>query len=144
MNIEKTIEFILDMQAKAEERFAKAEERFVKSERRLDRMERVVAQNNRLVARLARAGVALRSEVRRHERAIVRIEENLAEATDKLNVLIDIVEKNEKWQAKAEEKLARRDKFQARTDENLMEITDKLNALTDLVDKSLRRNGGAR
>ena len=93
MNIEKTMEFILDLQAKAEERWAKAEERFAKSERRLDRMERMVAQNNRLVARLGRAGVTLRSDVRRHERAITRIEDNLAEATDKLNGLIDIVDK---------------------------------------------------
>jgi uncharacterized coiled-coil protein SlyX len=115
MNIEKTIEFILDNQAKAEERWAKAEGRFAKfektiefildnqakaeersnkSERRLDRLERMVAQNNRLVARLARAGVTLRSDVRRHERAITRTEENLAEATDKLNALIDVVDKS--------------------------------------------------
>ena len=100
MNIEKTIEFILDSQAKAEERWARAEERWTKaeersnrSERRLDRLERMVAQNNRLVTRLARAGVTLRSDVRRHERAITRIEENLAEATDKLNALIDVVDK---------------------------------------------------
>ena len=70
-------------------------------------MERMVGQNNRLVSRLAGAGVTLRSDVRRHERAITRIEENLAEATDKLNGLIDIVNKSEKWQARAEEKLAR-------------------------------------
>lgn len=50
-------------------------------------MERVVAQNNRL------AGVALRSDVRRHERAIIGVEENLAEATDKLNARIDFVDK---------------------------------------------------
>ena len=144
MNIEKNMEFILDMQAKCEERWAKSEERFAKSERRRTAMERMVGQNNRLVARLARAGVTLRSDVRRHERAITRIEENLAEATDKLNGLIDIVDKSEKWQARAEEKLARSDKFQARTEENLAEITDKLNALVDLVNMSLRRNGGGR
>jgi hypothetical protein len=34
MNIEKNMEFILDMQAKCEERWAKSEERFAKSERR--------------------------------------------------------------------------------------------------------------
>jgi len=132
MNIEKTMEFILDMQAKCEKRWAKSEERFAKSERRRTAMERMVGQNNRLVARLARAGVTLRSDVRRHERAI------------KLNGLIDIVDKSEKWQARAEEKLARSDKFQARTEENLAEITDKLNALVDLVNMSLRRNGGGR
>ena len=94
MNVEKTIEFILNNQARAEERWARAEERSNRSERRLDRLERMVAQNNRLVARLARAGVTLRSEARRHERAITRIEENLAEATDKLNALIDVVDKS--------------------------------------------------
>src|SRR5262249_19739832 len=66
--------------------------RFAKSERRMDRMERMVGQNNRLVALLARAGVTLRSDAGPHERAITRIEENLAEATDKLNGLIDIVD----------------------------------------------------
>ena len=34
MNIEKNMEFILDMQAKCEKRWAKSEERFAKSERR--------------------------------------------------------------------------------------------------------------
>jgi hypothetical protein len=42
MDVEKTIEFILDMQAKGEERWAKAD-------RRMDRLER-------LVERLARSG----------------------------------------------------------------------------------------
>lgn len=64
----------------------KAEVRFARAERRLDRLEHLVAQ-------LARVGVTLRSDVRRHERAVLRIEENLAEATDKLNGLIDYVDK---------------------------------------------------
>lgn len=128
MDIEKTMEFILESQAKSEQRWAKAEERWAKAEERwakadrrmdrlealaerlirsgefllenqakaegrLDRMEHLVGQNNRLVTRLAHAGVALRSDVRRHERAITRIAENLAEATDKLNALIDVVDK---------------------------------------------------
>jgi len=67
----------------------------------MDRMERMVGQNNRLVALLARAGVTLRSDAGPHERAITRIEENLAEATDKLNGLIDIVDKSERWPARA-------------------------------------------
>jgi hypothetical protein len=94
------MEFILEQQARFEANqarfeanFAKADARFAQAERRLDRIERVVAQNNRLVARLARAGVALRGDVRRHEQTIARIEENLAEATGKLNALIDFVDK---------------------------------------------------
>jgi hypothetical protein len=100
------MEFILDMQAKCEERWAKADERWAKADERwakadgrLKRMEHLVAQNNRLVTRLARAGVALRSDVRRHERAITRITENLAEATEKLNALIDVVDK---WPPRSE------------------------------------------
>ena len=100
MDVNKTIDFILDQQARfeanqarLEANFAKADGRFAQAERRLDRLERLVGQNNRLVARLARAGVSFRSDVRRHERAILRIEENLAEATDKLNGLIDFVDK---------------------------------------------------
>ena len=93
MNIEKTMEFILHMQARAEERWAKAEERFARSERRLDRIERVLAQTNRVVAGLARSGVSLRSDVRKLQEFRARTEENLAEITDKLNALIDIVDK---------------------------------------------------
>jgi len=91
---QKTIEFILDNQAKIEERFAKADGRFAKSERRLDRIERVLAQTNRVVAGLARSGVSLRSDVRTLQKFRVRTEENLAEITDKLIVLIDIVDKS--------------------------------------------------
>lgn len=64
------------------------------------RSPRVLAQNNRIVGRLASAGVALRSDVRRngkmmaqHEKMMARHEEWLAEVEDKLNGLIDIVDK---------------------------------------------------
>jgi hypothetical protein len=87
MNIEKTMEFILGMQAKAEERWAK-------SERRMDRIERVLAQTNRVVAGLARSGVSLRSDVRKLQKFRARTEENLAEITDKLNALVDLVNKS--------------------------------------------------
>ena len=49
-----------------------------------------------MLARLAGTGVASRSDVRRHKRANLRIEKNLAEATDKLNGLIDIVDKQKR------------------------------------------------
>ncbi len=146
MNIEKTMEFILDMQAKCEERWAKADERFAKSERRLDRIEGILAQTNHVVASLARYGVSFRSDVRelqkfraRSEKWQAKTDENLAEITDKLNGLIDF---SDKFRTRSEENLARSHKFQSRTEKNLAEITDKLNDLSDLVEKSLRRNGG--
>lgn len=76
---------------RADQRFAQAEKRFAQAEKRLDRLERglaensrIVAQNNRIVAQLARSGVTLRSDVRRTEK-------NLAEVSEKLNILIDVV-----------------------------------------------------
>jgi septal ring factor EnvC (AmiA/AmiB activator) len=80
--------------AKVEASFAKANIRFAQAEKRLDRLERLVAQNNHLVAQLARYGVSLRSDIRRHERAIARLEEVHSETDGKLNALIDIVDKS--------------------------------------------------
>ena len=87
MNVEKTIESILDIQAKAEARADRAD-------RRMDRLENVVKQ-------LVRSGLLLRSDVRelqkfraRSEKFQARTEENLAEITNKLDALIDIVDKS--------------------------------------------------
>ena len=69
------------------------------AEKRLDRLERVVALNNRVVTRLVRYRVSLRSDVRRIDKALAeatehlaKIDVKLAEADDKLNALIDIVD----------------------------------------------------
>jgi septal ring factor EnvC (AmiA/AmiB activator) len=94
MNVEKTVEFILEQQARVAENFARASIRFAQTEKRLDRLERLVAQNNHLVGRLARYGVSLRSDIRRHEKAIARLEEIHSETDDKLNALIDIFDKS--------------------------------------------------
>ena len=87
MNVEETIESILDIQAKAEARADRAD-------RRMDRLETVVKQ-------LVRSGLSLRSDVRelqkfraRSEKFQARTEENLAEITNKLDALIDIVDKS--------------------------------------------------
>jgi ectoine hydroxylase-related dioxygenase (phytanoyl-CoA dioxygenase family) len=100
MNVEKTIEFILEMQAKAEERFARAEARADRADRRMDRLEASIAQTNRVVKALVRTGRGLRSDVRELQRYRVeaekfhaRTEENLSEITGKLDALIDIVDK---------------------------------------------------
>jgi len=68
--------------------------------RRLDRLERSIAQTDVMVRRLVRYGVSLRSDVRRLgevmtqlAKAQARTEDNLAEAADNLNGLIDIVDK---------------------------------------------------
>ncbi|HEV2419656.1 MAG TPA: hypothetical protein VGX94_17810 [Terriglobia bacterium] len=97
MNVEKTMEFILKQQAKFEANF---EASFQRSNQRLDRVERVLAQTNRVVAKLASTGVALRSDLRRHEKAIAKHEEYaarhdvmMAEMEGKLNALIDFVDK---------------------------------------------------
>jgi septal ring factor EnvC (AmiA/AmiB activator) len=79
MVVEKTIEFISDHQAQAEVR--------------LGRLERAISQ-------LVRYGVSLRSDVRRHDKAITRLDEAMtrlavvhAETDGKLNALIDLVDK---------------------------------------------------
>jgi len=93
MDVEKTIEFLLReaarneaRAARNEERWARNDERWAKSDVRLTRLERVMAQNNRVVTRLVQYGVSLRSDVRRLDRA-------MAETNDKLNALIDTVDK---------------------------------------------------
>jgi len=121
VNVEKTIEFILGQEARIEARFEKAlermdradkrmdradkrmdraEQRMDRADKRLDRLERVVSQTNRVVTRLVRYGVSLRSDVRRHDKAILRIEaaiETLAESqqrTDsRLNALAKLVDR---------------------------------------------------
>jgi len=67
----------------------------------MDRLERAVAQNTRLLRGLVRAGVSLRSDVRElqkyrvaSEKFRVRMEQNMAEITDRLDALIDIVDKS--------------------------------------------------
>ena len=99
MDVEKTIEFIMDHQGHAEDR--------------MERLERAISQTNRVVNQLVRYGVSLRSDVRRLDKAMVRLAEVHAETDEKLKVLAEI---------------------HAETD-------GKLNALIDLVDKTIRRNG---
>ncbi|MGH9327671.1 MAG: hypothetical protein ACRD2B_13460 [Terriglobia bacterium] len=120
MNIERTMEFILQQQAKFEARFARSEEKserdIARSSRRMDRVEhdlartqQVLKQTNRVVAKLASTGVSLRGDIRRHEKAI----------------------------AKHEEMVARHDLM-------MQEMEGKLNALIDIVDRSIRHNGDKR
>lgn len=98
MNVEKTIDFLLKNQARMDARF---EAKFAKADERLTRLERVVATNNRVVTGLVRYGVSLRSDVRRLDKALVRIataqaksDEKLIEIEEKLDGVIDIVDKS--------------------------------------------------
>jgi len=76
MDVEKTIEFILDHQAQAEVR--------------LGRLDRAISQTHRIVSQLVRYGVSLRSDVRRLDKAMVRLAEVHTETDEKLNALIVI------------------------------------------------------
>jgi L-lactate utilization protein LutB len=87
MDVEKTSAFILNMQAKWEKRWAKSEERWAKAERRMDRVER-------LGERLVRSGLSLRSDTQELKEFRRRTEQNLAEITEKLDALIDLVDKS--------------------------------------------------
>lgn len=104
MDVERTMEFILEQQAKNQELLAnllaaqaEAELRSAAAERRIDRLDN-------LLARLARLGVKSRSRLNgrlgdhekrlaRHDALLDRIETNLAEATEKLNALIGVVDR---------------------------------------------------
>jgi len=86
MDVERTIEFLMDHQAQAEVR--------------MERLERAVSQTNRSLNQLVRYGVSLRSDVRRHDKAIIRLDKAMAhlaevhaETDGKLNALIDLVDK---------------------------------------------------
>ena len=86
MDVERTIEFLMDHQAQAEVR--------------MERLERAVSQTNRSLNQLVRYGVSLRSDVRRHDEAIIRLDKAMAhlaevhaETDGKLNALIGLVDK---------------------------------------------------
>jgi hypothetical protein len=98
MNIERTMEFILKQQARFDSNFAKADERFLKAEKRLDRLERVVGQTSRVVSQLASASLRFRNEIRRSQieadRQLKALRELSYETEDKLNALIEVVDKS--------------------------------------------------
>ncbi|HEY6292157.1 MAG TPA: hypothetical protein VI455_11450 [Terriglobia bacterium] len=95
MDVEKTIQFLLENQARFDARmeanFAKAEMRFAKAEKRLDRTEGIVAQ-------LAVAGRKFRNEIRQVNletaRNLKELSQRQVETEDKLNALIDFVDKS--------------------------------------------------
>ena len=81
MDVEKTIEFILELSARTEQRFAQNEERFAKIEESFVKAE-------------ARAGRPLRSDIRRLQKSQEKDGEKLSEIDGKLDALIDIVDQS--------------------------------------------------
>ena len=85
------------LDAKAEERANRAEERANRADKRLDRLERIVTQ-------LAVAGRRFRSDVRLFQSEVrefkTKVEEALSETTDKLNALIEVVDKTTRHNGK--------------------------------------------
>lgn len=98
MNVEKTMEFILEHQARFEANLTRTDEKhernYARSAGRLNRIEQVLKQTNRVVGKLASSRVSLRTDIRRHEKAIAKHEEMMEEMEDKLNGLIEIVDKS--------------------------------------------------
>ena len=64
MDVERTIEFILQMQAKSEERMAKAEARMDKFDRRMEAMRKLVETGMRWLVKIEKSQQALSEEVR--------------------------------------------------------------------------------
>ena len=131
MNVEKTMEFILEQQAQFEANFAKAELRFVQAEKRLDRIERLSAQNNHLVARLAGYGVSLRSDIRRHEKAIAAAHTRAEDAHARAE---EARRRAEAAGAEAKRVHAEAQRVHAKTDA-------QLKSLAATVERFIRRNG---
>ena len=82
MNVEKTMEFILQMQAAAETRLAKADERMDRAESRMDRAE---ARMDKFDRRLEAIGKLLQTGMK----ILVKIEEAQRKTDRKLDRLLD-------------------------------------------------------
>jgi len=111
MDIERTMEFILNQQArfeanqakfeanqaKVEANFAKADQRFLKVEKRLDRAEKRLDRTERVVAQLASASLRFRNEIRRSQieadRQLKALRELTYKTAEKVDVLSDLVGK---------------------------------------------------
>lgn len=89
MDVERTIEFILEMQAKAEVRMARFDEQMAKAEARMDRAD---ARMDRLEARMDKFDKSLngiRKLLQTGMKLLVKIEKRQAATDIKLERLID-------------------------------------------------------
>ena len=82
MDVERTIEYILDMQAKAEVRMAKHDERMAKADERMDKFDKRLD--------------AMRKLVETGMRMLVKNEKSLGELTVKLTALTEAQHKSDR------------------------------------------------
>ena len=100
MDVEKTMQFILEMQAqhaiaiqKLDEQMARHEARFAQHDGRLTRLEASVATVTDLVGRLAQAEIRLVERMDRLAQEMERLGKSQAHTDRRLDALIDIVDK---------------------------------------------------
>lgn len=104
MDVEKTIEYILQLQAKSEERHARTEAELEKVAVSQNRTERNIDRLERNLTRLARLGVKSRSKingrlddhqqrVQEHDRWFAEQKLLMHEIGEKLNAMIDYVDR---------------------------------------------------
>ena len=97
MDVERTMEFILQTQAQTQETLRETQDTLremavagKRTDQRLDRLERFVKT-------LSRAGARARNRLSRsaeeHEKWLKDVDQKIAEITDKLNGLIDVVDR---------------------------------------------------
>jgi chromosome segregation ATPase len=91
MDVERTMEFILQMQAKAEVRMAKAEERMTRAEARMDRAEARMDRAEARMEKFDRRLEAMRKLVETGMRMLVKIEKGQQDLTVRLNTLANQV-----------------------------------------------------
>ena len=84
MNVERTIEFILQSQARAETRLAKAEARAAKTDKRIDAIAKLVRQGMRMMVESKQDHTALRSDMRQLAQAQKATERSLKSFIDSL------------------------------------------------------------
>ena len=93
MDVERTIEFILDMQAKAEVRAAKADERMDKFDRRMEAMRKMIEAGMRMLAKRDKEHAEFKKEFaesrRDWDRRIKEISDIQKKTDLKLDRLID-------------------------------------------------------
>jgi hypothetical protein len=89
MDVERTIEFILQMQAKSEARITKAEERMDKFDKRLEATRKLVEFGMKLLVKIDQKHLALSEQVRSNAEQIKALTEAQRKTDRKFDRLID-------------------------------------------------------
>ncbi len=93
MDIEKTMRFMLDMQAKHEAWLQKHEEAMKRHEEAIVQIEAAGRENDRRIAQLADVSLSIARSVEQNSSSIKELREAQAASEYKLNALIDTVDK---------------------------------------------------